>query len=546
MPGQRAESILPDIDELLLSPLSEDGALDESINFGELVNIDFLIAEAMDRMRRENKHEQLVATIEHADWATAVRQVDSAVRSGNTDQVAYGEYLSVLLGVKALSERTSYTTAVELYDKAERLAQFVREKLQSLLEIQSKRPLQEQETHEANRLLKLIRGLQTIWKNDLYAVAMGKVRDHEMANIYWVLDDEKRNAQHHHSHEADIQKLGLTSRDNLSQRTLRKNYGRISRALTYSFIFSEGERKVLGLSSRQALHEVRGAYARVSKRLFPENLTATDDWVLSKQDAYSPKEWYLADHLYTFVQKLPELSIVLHGRRVNMIALRDELMRLDDTWTSTNVSREKIEMDLRELMITFEGEDHKEKQRSVPFSTLSLLWSKVHDLIDDLYGWDYSDHEIDIHSDEAISWRKKHLQRMVRRIVELDTIDPPTTADIVGYLFDVHTFRDLVQSLISQSPESAMDWRLLIFDLLPDSEIKKIIRAHLWSIHHWGHDDQVDLAHAGTMRHARRRNGFDEILEKELDQANTITSGSTEFSLISALQAVIRRVRKQL
>lgn len=544
MSGQRAESISPEIDILLSDALSVDMVTDAIPNVGEKLNIDFLIAEAMDQLRLQNKHELLMATIEHADWARAVKQVDSAVRSGNTEKVAYGDYLSALLGVKALSERTSYTTAVELYDKAERIAQFAREKLQSLLEIRNKRPLLEQEILESSRLLKLLRGLQTIWKNDLYAVAMGKVRDHEMANIYWVLDDERRGVLQLHSHEADLQKLGFTSHNNLSQRELRNHYRRITRALSYSFTFSEGERKILGLSSRQALHEVRGAYARVSKRLFSENLTSTDAWVLSKQDVYSPKEWYFADHFYSFVQKLPELSLVLHGRRVNMTALRDALLRLDDVWSATDITREKIETDLRALMVSFEGEDVEGKQRAVPFSSLSILWNKVHDLIDDQYGWSYSDHEIEIHSDEAVTWKKKHLGRMINRFVQLDTIDPPTTASVVGYLFDVYAFRDLVESLISLGPKSTTDWRLLLYELLPDTDLKKSIRGDIWSIHHWGFDPDVDLAYSSLMKRGGRRKGFGRI-EEALEQTEVVPATSAQFSLISALQSAMRRLRKQ-
>lgn len=528
MPGQRAESILPEIDILLSSPLNESDVFDITRSDRERVNVDFLIAEAMDHLRRQNKHEHLLATIEHADWSQAVKQVDSAVRSGNTEKVAYGDYLSALLGVKALSERTSYTTAVELYEKAERIAQFAREKLQSLLKIQSAQPLQEQEIFEMERLCKLLRGLQSIWKNDLYAVAMGKVRDHEMANIYWILDDEQKGVLQPHSHEADLQKLGFASNKNLSQRELRKHYKRITKALSYAFIFSEGERKVLRLSSRQALHEVRGAYARTSKRLFPVNATSTDEWVLSKQDVYLPKEWYLADHFYSFVQRFPELSFTLHGRRVNMTALRDALLRLDDIWTTTDVTREKIETDLRELMVPFEGDEVKEKQRMVPFSSLSVLWNKTHDIIDNLYGWDYSDHTIEIHSDEAIGWKKKHIQRMVDRIVDLDHVDPPTTASIVGYLFDVYAFRDLVESLISQGPESVTDWRLLVYDLLPDTEIKKLIRDSIWSMHQWGFDPSVDGAGSSLMRREGRRKGFGRI-EINLDQIKAAPTIPAEF-----------------
>ena len=447
----------------------QDGLGVQNVTSKEQTRIDFLLEPAHARLRRENKHRILYSFLKFSKWITAAEELEKTLNMGSIDKIPYGDYLAILLGEGVNEKNSSYTTAIELYKTIENLRQFIRNKLQSLLEILHNRLLQEHETVDANKLLTLLQNLQAIWTNDLYAVVMEKIRDEEIANIYWVMDSERKGILALHSQEADIRKLGLTSTIGLSQRVLREQYKRISRALSYTFTYAKGERTIFGLSARHALHEVRGAYARISGRLFPENISATDEWVLCNQSAYSPQEWYLADDLCTFAAKLPELSLSVGGQRVNMIALKDELLRLDESWSSKDVTQEKVYEDLGGVVIPCEGESK----------------NKVKTIVEHGYGWYYAGHEIAFGSEEARLMDEKRLRRMVDQIVALDHIDPPSTSRIIGYLFDVYVFRDLIHSFLLHKPEDAMDGRLKVFDLLPDTEIKEFVMNRLKHIQQW-------------------------------------------------------------
>ncbi len=533
MSGQRTEGVPSQVEILLPSIALGDEpdlhAFDNKLVLA--VSIDFRIAQTREKLRRKNQHNLLHAAIAHAnivyaDWATAATQVENTLLMRNIGTVPYGEFLGILLGETANGE-TSYTKAIELYDRAESLRQFVRNKLQLLLATQQSRPLQENETKDVHQLLKLLRELQKMWENDVYLIVMEKVRNQEMANIFWVMDAERKGILVHHSHEEDIRKLGFTLHDHLSQKVLRNHYRRITKALSYTFIFGEGKEKVLGLSAEQALQEVCEAYARISQRLFPENITATDEWVLCKQDVFSPDEWYLADDLHTFAQKLTELSFVVSGRRVNMVALKDTLLRLDDSWLLQDVTREKINEDLHALNIPFESVTRNGERRLIPLSSIPLLWNKVRDIIDDRYGKDYY---ATLDSDEVVNWDKRHLQRMINQMITLDHIDPPSAAHVSGYLLDVYVLRDLVESLIAQPPNTTQDWRLAVFELLPKSGIKDFVERRYIETQKWHWKDLNALITELLVMYSGNR------------RRKTIKSSSSSFSLGDAMRILKARI----